>query len=93
MLATMSALPKLQYPKPVVGAIALAENAVSDRSYHPSTILKSLKGYIIVISYIIIVYSGRLDGRGGKYGRGRSTHSCRCAHIRPAELQVQNRML
>ena len=45
----MAALPKLQLKKNVVGVLCVAENALSDRSIHPSSIIKSYKGLTVEI--------------------------------------------
>jgi len=45
----MSALPKLGIKKNIIGALCMAENAVSHQSYYPSSILKSYKGLTVEI--------------------------------------------
>eukprot|EP01123_Difflugia_compressa_P006668 TRINITY_DN18993_c0_g1_i1.p1 TRINITY_DN18993_c0_g1~~TRINITY_DN18993_c0_g1_i1.p1 ORF type:complete len:238 (+),score=52.27 TRINITY_DN18993_c0_g1_i1:70-714(+) len=49
VLSVMSALPKLNVKANVVGALCLAENAISNQSYHPSSIIKSYKGLTVEI--------------------------------------------
>jgi len=49
VLGVLSALPKLGVKKNVVGALCLAENAISHLAYLPSNIIKSYKGLTVEI--------------------------------------------
>jgi len=49
VLATLATLPKLDIHQNIVGVLCLAENAVSEKSYHPSSIIKSYKGLTVEI--------------------------------------------
>jgi leucyl aminopeptidase len=47
--SVMSALPKLGIKKNIVGALCMAENAISKHAYYPSSIIKSYKGLTVEI--------------------------------------------
>jgi leucyl aminopeptidase len=49
VLGVMSALPKLGVKKNIVGALCMAENAISHLAYFPSAIIKSYKGLTVEI--------------------------------------------
>lgn len=49
VIGIMKALAEIQYPYPVVGIVAAAENMVSERAYRPSDIITSLSGKTIEI--------------------------------------------
>jgi leucyl aminopeptidase len=49
VLGTLRALATLNIKHNVIGVLCLAENAISDKAYHPSTILKSYKGITVEV--------------------------------------------
>ncbi|CAJ1025142.1 Cytosol aminopeptidase family, catalytic domain containing protein, putative [Leishmania lindenbergi] len=48
-LSTLKAIAKLQLPINVVAAVGLVENAIGPDSYHPSSIITSLKGLTVEV--------------------------------------------
>jgi leucyl aminopeptidase len=49
VLGTLRALATLNIKHNVIGVLCLAENAISDKAYHPSAILKSYKGITVEV--------------------------------------------